>query len=67
MTRPVVRRVVSVYLPNPKSDGPIDLRRSSFDFDAEFRESLARLQALMRTSVPDGDLAKVLDEYSLAL
>jgi 5-methylcytosine-specific restriction endonuclease McrA len=34
--------------------------RLHFDFDAEFRESLERLQALVRTSVPDGDLAKVI-------
>jgi hypothetical protein len=33
--------------------------RLQFDLDAEFRDELERLQALVRSSVPDGDLAKV--------
>ena len=32
-----------------------------FTADAELREMLERLQALMRSSVPDGDLAKIID------
>jgi hypothetical protein len=35
--------------------------RLQFDLDAEFRDKLERLQALMRSSVPDGDLAKIID------
>jgi hypothetical protein len=34
--------------------------RLQFDLDAEFRDELQRLQALMRTAVPDGDLGKVI-------
>jgi 5-methylcytosine-specific restriction endonuclease McrA len=51
-------------------DAPVQLRtfeavapdrfRLRFDPDAEFREDLERLQALVRASVPDGDLAKVI-------
>jgi 5-methylcytosine-specific restriction endonuclease McrA len=32
-----------------------------FTASAEFRDKLERLQALMRSSVPDGDLAKIID------
>jgi hypothetical protein len=32
--------------------------RIRFDARAELREKLERLQALMRSSVPDGDLGK---------
>ena len=35
--------------------------RVRFDASAELREKLERLQALMRSSVPDGDLAKIID------
>lgn len=35
--------------------------RVYFDASAELREKLERLQALMRGSVPDGDLAKVIE------
>jgi hypothetical protein len=34
--------------------------RLQFDLDAEFRDELERLQALVRTAVPDGDLGKVI-------
>ena len=33
-----------------------------FTASAELREKLARLQALMRSSVPDGDLAEIIDQ-----
>jgi hypothetical protein len=35
--------------------------RVRFDASAELRDKLERLQALMRPSVPDGDLAKIID------
>jgi hypothetical protein len=35
--------------------------RVRFDASAELRDKLERLQALMRSSVPDGDLAKIID------
>lgn len=35
--------------------------RVRFDAGNELREKLGRLQALMRSSVPDGDLAKIID------
>ena len=35
--------------------------RVRFDASAELRNKLERLQALMRSSVPDGDLAKIID------
>jgi len=35
--------------------------RVRFDASSELRDKLERLQALMRSSVPDGDLAKIID------
>jgi hypothetical protein len=35
--------------------------RVRFDASAELRDRLERLQSLMRSSVPDGDLAKIID------
>jgi 5-methylcytosine-specific restriction endonuclease McrA len=35
--------------------------RVRFDVSAELRDKLERLQALMRPSVPDGDLAQIID------
>jgi hypothetical protein len=43
----------------PKAVAPARFRLQ-FDLDAEFRDDLERLQALVRTSVPDGDLGKVI-------
>ena len=36
--------------------------RIRFDASAELRDKLERLRALMRSSVPDGDLAKIIEE-----
>ena len=44
----------------PKVIAP-DRYRLQFDLDAELRGKLERLQALLRHSVPDGDLGKVID------
>jgi hypothetical protein len=38
-----------------------DRFRLQFDLDAEFRDKLERLQALMRHKVPDGDLAEIIE------
>ena len=38
-----------------------DRYRLQFDLDAELRDKLERLQALLRPSVPDGDLGRVID------
>jgi hypothetical protein len=43
---------------NPEAIAPARFRLQ-FDLDAEFRDELERLQALMGAAVPDGDLAKV--------
>ena len=43
----------------PEPIGPKRFRLQ-FDLDAEFKDELERLQALMRSSVPDGDLGQVI-------
>jgi hypothetical protein len=58
-------------VPTPSMVGPRPTRapeavaparfRLQFDLDAEFKDKLERLQALMRSSVPDGNLGKVIE------
>lgn len=64
--RPYRKRVAASFSP-PKARlaviepvGPARFR-VRFDADAELRGKLERLQALMRSSVPDGDLVKLID------
>jgi hypothetical protein len=44
----------------PEAVAP-DRFRLQFDLDAELRDKLERLQALMRHEVPDGDLGRIID------
>ena len=58
----VVAPAMTAPRPNraPEAVAP-DRFRLQFDLDAQLREKLERLQALMRSSVPDGDLGKIID------
>jgi hypothetical protein len=55
---------LSTRSPRPATVEPLgdDRYRVQFTASAEARDRLRRLQALMRSSVPDGDLARIIDE-----
>jgi hypothetical protein len=54
----------SVLQPSSATIEPLGRKRYRVQFtaDAELKDKLERLQALMRSSVPDGDLGRIIDQ-----